>query len=146
MNQNFPVVFPYNFSASFSRPTGNTRVYCERNWARDHIVFRRICTRIPRPRWCTAFLHSPPPLHAQPPSRLMYFCSSRKIEIPPANIPYNVIHTLSYYTYNSVFTHRSFAVVVASPSSIYRQARHVGIHPSGGGLYFMLHKEGGEWK
>lgn len=59
-----------------------------------------------------AILPSDSPLHAhtQPPSRLMYFCSSRKIEIPPANIPYNVIYIPSY---SSVFTPRPLAVIVA---------------------------------
>jgi len=50
MNQNFPVVFPYNFSANFSRLTGNTRTSLLRRKPSKRPY--RVPPCVPWPRWC----------------------------------------------------------------------------------------------
>jgi len=109
MNQNFPLVFPYNFSANFSRLTGNTRVYCEGNRARDHIVYRRVHRGLDG----DALFRSPPQLHTythtQPLSRLMYFCSSKFREDWNSTgkhpLQYNIPVPYSVVLYRATFSH-----------------------------------------
>lgn len=119
MNQNFPVVFPYNFSANFSRLTGNTRASLLRRKPSKRPY--RVPQCVPWPRWClSTALHNYTHTHTTTVT-LDIFQSSEKIEIPPAsippkcNIPAGILRHTIYNIHSSVFTPRSFTIIITMP-------------------------------